>query len=250
MKNLVILFLLSILVLSCKNGAKDAVATVNETVNMEGEWDNFQQYWLENTAEAIHRTDTDDKHKHLSLHISAAVDESYSVEIREGRNGENLLEKMMLNQSDLASDFFKKDGDTLYVSGKSPFKNKDAYKFVKARKFSGWLEAPVPQYKDSIYRNSNLEISDQGGMAEINIEGVQYTAELTQLLFAHKLAIMKLAIYDMPMDSVGINSRSISYTWLNPEAKRTGINLRKITAAWTFIEPGYINSDNTKFGKK
>jgi hypothetical protein len=61
---------------------------------------------------------------------------------------------------------------------------------------------------------------------------------------------MKLAIYDMPMDSVQINSHAISYTWLNPEAKRTGINLRKVISGWTLKEPGYVNSDNTKFDKK
>jgi len=87
-------------------------------------------------------------------------------------------------------------------------------------------------------------------MADIDFEGKRYTAELTQLLFGQKLAIMKLAIYDMPLDSVEINSRSISYTWLNPEAKRSGINLRKVTSGWTLIEPGYINSDNTEFSKK
>lgn len=250
MKNLMLVFLLCIVSFGCKETVKEKPESQKEESTMIGHWDNFQQYWLENTETDIHRTNTNDKHRHLSLHIEEGDSGKQNVEIREGRNGKNLVEKISWETESTDYDVLKIDGDTLWVSGKSTFQNKDPYKFIRTRKFSGWIELPMKQYPDSIYRQRNLEISDQGGMAEIDIEGVQYTAELTQLLFGHKLAIMKLAIYDMPMDSVEINSRSISYTWLNPEAKRTGINLRKVTSGWTFIEPGYINSDNTKFDKK
>ncbi len=222
-----------------------------EDATIIGHWDNFQQYWLENTKTKIHRVETDDKHRHLSLDINeSSNDKEIIIEIREGRNGKSLVEKMTIRKEDLTEFVLDHNADTLFISGMKHFKNSQPYKFIRTRKFSGWLEYPMQQFKDSVYRKSNLEIHDQGGMAEINIDGVHYTAELTQLLFGHKLPIMKLAIYNMPMDSVQINSRSISYTWLNPDAKRTGINLRKIITGWTFIEPGYINSDNTKFSKK
>lgn len=250
MKKTVTLFVLILLVFSCKETKKTAPIAQIEEQTLVGNWDNFQQYWLENTETDIHRTETDDKHRHLSLRVEEGNEGDFSVELREGRNGQHLVEKMTLTDADLSGPDFRMDGDTLFVSGRKQFENKDPYKFIRNQKFSGWIEVPLPQYGDSIYRESNLEIGDQGGMVELNIEGVQYTAELTQLLFGQKLAIMKLAIYDMPMDSVGINSRSISYTWLNPEAKRIGINLRKVTSGWTFIEPGFINSDNTKFDKK
>jgi len=45
-----------------------------------------------------------------------------------------------------------------------------------------------------------------------------------------------LAIYDLPLAEVDINSKAISYTWANPEATRIGINLRKIISGWTLIE--------------
>lgn len=252
MKKLLYTLILSIILVGCKenNTTPEPTPETTKLVSLEGTWDNFQQYWLENTETDIHRVKTDDKHRHLSMVIQEAENGGYSAALKEGRNGQQFVETIALSEADLAGPDFKIDGDTLYVTGRSHFENKDPYKFIRTRKFSGWIEVPMKQYPDSIYRKSNLEIHDQGGMAELHVDGIQYTAELTQLLFGQKLAIMKLAIYDMPLDSVEINSRSISYTWLNPEAKRTGINLRKVTSGWTLIEPGYINSDNTKFDKK
>ncbi|MFP2995404.1 hypothetical protein ABN763_05820 [Spongiivirga sp. MCCC 1A20706] len=216
---------------------------IKDQINLIGEWDNFQQYWLENTAEDMHRVETDDKHRHLSLIIDSLNNDQLNIEVREGRNGKNLIEKMAIPSNKLP-DHFKLINDTLYISGKAPFENKDAYKFIRTRKFSGWVEAPKSNGEEDTYRNDNLVISDQGGMAELQVDGSFYTVELTQLLFAKKLAIMKLAVYDMPMDSVEINSRSISYTWTNPAAKRLGINLRKVLSGWTFIEPGYQNQNS------
>lgn len=251
MKNIAVA-LFMMLVVACKETISEPNPNpeMTETITLAGTWDNFQQYWLENTETDMHRTETDDKHRHLSLNISEDENGHLQAEVREGRNGKNLLEKMPLPDTILDEPNFEMKGDTLYIRGMKHFENKDPYKFIRTRKFSGWIEMPMKQYPDSIYRKSDLAIHDQGGMAELELEGAIYTAELTQLLFAQKLAIMKLAIYDMPLDSVQINSRSISYTWLNPEAKRTGINLRKVTSGWTFIEPGYVNSDNTKFKKK
>jgi len=249
MKNIVVA-LIVMLSVSCKETIPVTNTDMTTTKTLVGTWDNFQQYWLENTETDMHRTETDDKHRHLSLKISEDEMGHLLAEVREGRNGKNLVETISLPDNIMDKEDFEMVGDTLYVGGMKPFKNKDRYRFIRTRKFSGWIEMPMKQYPDSIYRKSNLEIHDQGGMAELELEGAIYTAELTQLLFGQKLAIMKLAIYDMPMDSVQINSRSISYTWLNPEAKRTGINLRKVTSGWTFIEPGFINSDNTKFNKK
>ena len=54
---------------------------------------------------------------------------------------------------------------------------------------------------------------------------------------------MKLAVYDLSLGEVEINSRAISYTWVNPDAKRIGINLRKVLSGWTMIEPGFINQN-------
>ncbi|MEP3208186.1 MAG: hypothetical protein ABJN95_03300 [Maribacter sp.] len=251
MKKIVVLVMV-VFISSCKEKVDESKpnSETTQAKNLVGTWDNFQQYWLENTETDIHRVKTDDKHRHFSLDILEGENGHLKAEIREGRNGKNPIETIPLADNILEDDNFRLSGDTLYVKGMHHFENKEPYKFIRVRKFSGWIEMPLKQYPDSIYRKSNLEIHDQGGMADIDFEGKRYTAELTQLLFGQKLAIMKLAIYDMPLDSVEINSRSISYTWLNPEAKRSGINLRKVTSGWTLIEPGYINSDNTEFSKK
>ncbi|WP_350284620.1 hypothetical protein [uncultured Croceitalea sp.] len=251
MKNSIV-FIMVMLVLACKKTVpeQNPNTDMTETNTLVGTWDNFQQYWLENTDTDMHRVETNDKHRHLSLEISEDENGHLQAEIREGRNGKNLIETITLSDTILDENNFEMKGDTVFIKGMKHFENKDPYKFIRTRRFSGWIEMPMKQYPDSIYRKSNLEIHDQGGMAEIDLEGVRYTAELTQLLFGQKLAIMKLAIYDVPLDSVQINSRSISYTWTNPEAKRAGINLRKVTSGWTFIEPGFVNSDNTKFDKK
>ncbi len=208
-----------------------------------GEWDNFQQYWQENTAEEIHGIKTNDKHRHLSLKIEKTEEGNLSMEIREGRNGKNIIEKLNLSENRRMNENIVLSGDTLFITGEHHFKNKDPYKFIRARKFSGWIEYPMKTEPGGKYHQGNLEISDQGGMVELDVEGADYTVELTQLVFGRKLAIMKLAIYDMPLDSVDINSRSISYTWVNPEAKRIGINLRKVISGWTFIEPGFVNQN-------
>ncbi len=255
MKTLVKIIIISSMVnglISCNTSvekSKEVILDQKQKIFI-GEWDNFQQYWLENTAESKHRVETDDKHRHFSLRISEKENSSFLVALHEGRNGKHLVEEMTFSEVDLSSSDFKIDKDTLWIGNRKQFKNKDPYKFVRVRKFSGWIEYPMESESNGVYHQGNLEIHDQGGMVELDVEGVDYTVELTQLLFAKKLAIMKLAIYDIPMDSVGINSRSISYTWSNPDSKRIGINLRKVVSGWTFIEPGYINSDNTNFKKK
>ncbi len=216
--------------------------------NLEGEWDNFQQIWLENTNTDMHRIETDKKHKHYHLTISKTNNkDGFQMEITEGRNGKKFVEKIILPADAFSSEQVKIDEDTLYVKGMNHFDHlSKPYRFVRVRQFSGWLQYPMEKYKDSTYFQRNLQLHDQGGMAELDIEGVDYTVELTQLIYGKKIKLMKIAIYDMPLDSVGINSKSISYAWTSPEATRLGINLRKIVSGWTLIEPDYVNSNTMK----
>jgi len=240
---------------------------------LKGDFDNFQQYWKQNTEDAQHKDQSNDRHEHI--HIKFIPDEKksdrYNVEFYTERNNQNRLgiqNWQFKNENDnwtltinedseiklsVSEDGFKSEdglthisGDTLQISDIS-FLNQQteaAYKLVRCRYFDGWLQYPMPDIPDSTYSLRNLQIHDQGGMVELDLPNVDYTAELTQLVFAHKIRIMKLAIYDVPMSEVGINSKSISYTWTNPEAKRIGINLRKIISGWTLIEEGYVNSTN------
>ncbi len=243
MKRIIIVVLVNVCLFSCntpqsktETGAthiKEAEATSNPI----GEWDNFQQVWLENTAADMHRVDTDKKHQHYHLKISKTgmVPDSISLEITQGRNGKHFVEKIVLPKDVFSSENINIDGDTLFVKGMNHFEHPEPYRFIKARMFSGWLQYPVKQFKDSTYFQRDLQLHDQGGMAELDIEGVDYTVELTQLVYGKKIKLMKIAIYDIPLDSVGINSKSISYAWTSPEAKRLGINLRKIVSGWTLI---------------
>ncbi len=125
----------------------------------------------------------------------------------------------------------------------------EPYQMMTCRYFSGWIELPDPQQPGQTLRQAQLRIHDQGGLLPLHLEDLQYSVELTQLVYAKKIEIMKLAIYQEPLDSINYHSRSIAYTWANPEAKRIGMNLRKISSGWTLIEPGYLNSDNLKSKK-
>jgi len=240
---------------------------------LKGDFDNFQQYWKQNTEDAQHKDQSNDRHEHVHIKFISAdtISNRYNVEFYTERNNRNKIGSQnwqFQNENDnwtltidedseiklsVSEDGFKSEDGLIHISGDTlqisdiPFLNQQteaSYKLVRCRYFDGWLQYPMPDISDSTYSLRNLQIHDQGGMVELDLPNVDYTAELTQLVFAHKIRIMKLAIYDVPMSEVGINSKSISYTWTNPEAKRIGINLRKLISGWTLIEEGYVNSTN------
>ena len=239
---------------------------------VSGSFDNFLQIWKEQTDDELHKDKSDLKHEHVHMQWQALdeIENAYDLSFFSGRNNKNALGKKrirfvkeegqpmieidghgLVNISYTSLGFKTADGslqvkgDTLWTTGMGVFPEQKniKYRLIRCRYFSGWLQYPLPKYEDSTYFLRNLELHDQGGMVELDVEGVDYTAELTQLVYGHRIKLMKLAIYDMPLDSVGINSKSVSYTWTSPEAKRLGINLRKIVAGWTLIEPEYVNSN-------
>ena len=242
---------------------------INQTLNLSGSFDNFQQVWQENTSDDIHRVAIEKKHRHY--HFKFAVDSttqnSIKISMFEGRNNktelgvksmeitkknadlflsinkQNPLKLLMNNEGfSTASGEIKLKGDTLYISHPDLVEsNKVPYRFVKCRFFTGWLQYPVPNKKDSTYFQNNLLLHDQGGMAELKYPNAKYTAELTQLVYGQKIKLMKIAIYEMPLDSIGINSYSASYAWASPDTKRLGINLRRLVSGWTLVEKGYLN---------
>ena len=237
MKTIVLMLsTLSLLIYSC----------TKPTETYLGEWDNFQQVWLEKTDSDLHRVSTVNAHRHFHILIQPKSNKQDILEviIREGRNGKRFVEKLTFSKKEIKnSKNFTVLGDTLFVKGQAPFVHKQPYKLIRSRYFNGWLQYPLQQFKDSTYIKRNLQIHDQGGMAQLNAEGVNYTVELTQLIYGKQINLMKIAVYNIPMDSVTINSKSISYAWASPNAKRLGINLRNIVTGWTLIEPHYINSN-------
>jgi hypothetical protein len=236
---------------------------------LNGSFDNFQQVWQENTADNIHRVAIEKKHKHyhFKFEVDSTTQNSIKISMFEGRNnktklGEKTLEitkkndnffltvnnqnplKLMMNKDGFstASGEIKMKGDTLWLNHPDLVEsNKVPYRFVKCRFFTGWLQYPLPNKPDSTHFQNNLMMHDQGGMAELKYPNAKYTVELTQLVYGQKIKLMKIAIYEMPLDSIGINSHSASYAWTSPETKRLGINLRRIVSGWTLVEKGYLN---------
>ncbi len=254
---LILFILLSIGAQSCTETSSDHKES-QEVLIYDGHYDNFLQYWKENTEDEIHRDKSASMHRHLHirLHQDTLNSELAHLELYEGRNNKTqvLVRKIKTQWSEgrLVSDSLELElkGDTVIAHALYDIDTSSPYIFLKCRYFSGWLQYPMPDNPDSIYFQADLKMHDQGGMVELDIEGIDYTAELTQLQFAHTIDLMKLAIYEEPLNQVGINSRSISYTWTSPEAKRLGINLRKIISGWTLIEENYINSNTMKNEKE
>ncbi len=242
----------------------EKVQEVSPLSSLVGDYDNFLQYWKENTNDNRHRDTISETHEHIHIKIEAvdSVGNEANVSYYKDRNNKeySLTEKwhfekeqngswqikregkaditLSKSESGWSSDYFNIRGDTLLINHPSHTDkfSRDPYKLIRCRYFSGWLQFPIPDIPDSTYFQSNLRIHDQGGMVELDIPDADYTAELTQLEYGHRIKLMKLAIYDISLEEVGINSRSISYTWTSPDAKRLGINLRKVVSGWTLVE--------------
>ena len=259
--------IISIILLSIPGCMTPKDHSKSEFPDLSGSYDNFLQYWKQNTDDEIHREEIDKPHEHIHLKFEKLEDPNvYEVSFFKDRNNTTYLDKKnirfktissaehdnsgigMIKENNIWTSEDKSieiSGDTIRITGLDiyPEQKEAPYELIKCRFFSGWLQYPNPENEEDVYWLRDLEIHDQGGMAELDINGVDYTVELTQLVYGHAIKLMKIAIYDMPLTEVGINSRSISYAWTSPEAKRLGINLRKIVSGWTLIEPGFINSN-------
>ena len=229
---------------------------VSDNSNFEtlvGSYDNFLQIWKEQTEDDIHRDKRGYKHDHLHLKIERTSDNDTTLKLTlyKGRNNQEYIGEVTLNSEDVGKTkdhvlYIQEDGSIQLKNGLGLTNNPDGspYLLKRCRYFSGFIEYPHPDDPDDVYRMGNLEIHDQGGMVQLDYEGIDYTIELTQLIFAHKIKLIKIAIYDLPISQVDINSKAISYAWSSPESKRLGINLRKIISGWTFIEEGFLSSNN------
>lgn len=226
-------------------------------MQLNGSYDNFLQYWKENTEEDQHGTKVDIKHRHL--HIKFA---NGQVEVYEGRNNTTFIEKSdyiidnysgkLFGINGAFSDDERPESDNyiylkngiLEIKGFKHFDNPLPYILKSCRYFAGWIMNLLPDTEAEYNRLDHLIMHDQGGMSELVYQDKVYIVELTQLEFAHTIKVFKLAFYDTPLSKVGINSKAFAYSWVNPEARRIGMNLRYVQSGWTMIEEGYVNSDN------
>jgi len=245
--------------------------------NLIGDYDNFRQYWKENTEEDMHRDDVEKKHHHLHLKIEKLEnqDNSLLVQYYSGRNNAHFIDSeewllenidgqltLLIGEISIQLDMSEKgvmspdgsfvfDGTSLLLllAHRNEGDVEAHYEFRPCRYFSGFMECSLNDDHSEYHRLGDLVLHDQGAMAELSYQGEHYTVELTQLVFAHKIFLMKVAIYDMPLSEVGINSKAISYTWSSPDAKRLGINIRKLITGWTFIEEGFLSSNTIDLNK-
>lgn len=246
------------------------ISNIESLPDISGSYDNFLQIWKEQTEDEIHRDKSGFNHEHIHVQfINREYPHSYEVIFYRGRNNQELLSKKKIT---FATDSIEQDNEEVItlIHSNGAWSSKDSsvsiisdgtsitinglgvyaeqktqpYHLLKCRFFSGFIEYPIPDSLETVHRLGNLEIHDQGGMVELDYEGIDYTIELTQLVFAHKIKLMKIAIYDLPLDKVEINSKAISYAWTSPDSTRLGINIRKLISGWTFIEEGFLSSNN------
>jgi len=225
----------------------------SDTNQLLGSYDNFLQIWKEQTEEELHRDKRGYAHEHIHIKIERdkTSDDHYQVSFFKGRNNIEFLGKKQLHLNEFGSStdclICVGEDDSISLSsglGLIDNQEEEPYRLKKCRPFSGFIEYALTDDHEEYHRKGDLEIHDQGGMAELIYEGNHFTVELTQLVFAHKIYLMKVAIYDVPMSEVGINSKAISYAWTSPKSKRLGINIRRLITGWTYIEEGFLSSNN------
>ena len=217
--------------------------------DVTGSYDNFLQYWKQQTEEELHRDGSGEQHDHVHLKIEKQSRDLYTFSIYRGRNNTEFIGSAEYDLSRENHNIVI-DADTVQIQElKGVHNQKSPYVFRRCRFFSGFVEYQLPDQPEEYYRMGNLELHDQGAMVQLDYPGTTYTVELTQLVFAHKIPLMKVAIYNMPMEKVMINSKAISYAWTSPDAKRIGINIRKIVTGWTLIEEGFLSSNNLDLAK-
>lgn len=225
----------------------------SSTDQLLGSYDNFLQIWKEQTDEDLHKDKRGYAHEHIHIKIEKdkSLDDHYQVSFFKGRNNIEFLGKKEVHKNEIGSSnesliCIEDDGSICLTNGLGLVddQEEEPYRLQKCRSFSGFIEYALTDDHEEYHRLGDLTIHDQGGMAELDYKGNHYTVELTQLVFAHKIYLMKVAIYDMPLSQVGINSKAISYAWTSPESKRLGINIRKLVTGWTYIEEGFLSSNN------
>lgn len=255
MKNLIFILILFFGLLGCSKVVN--IEKTQEEGPQLGHFDNFLQVWQENTADELHQVEFEVDHEHMHLQFEEVADaaNTYSVKIFEGRNNKEFKEEVRVSLQKNSSGYWSTSdqsivlsGDTLevFAIGSYVVPEEEPYRLLRCRYFSGWIQYEMKSIEDSTYFQRDLVIHDQGGMAELDIDDSDYTVELTQLVYGKTISLMKVALYNMPLDEVGINSRSEVYAWTSPDAKRVGINIRKIASGWTLIEEGYVSSNNNK----
>ena len=225
---------------------------------LAGTYSSFQQAWQERAPQAVHRVEASAPHACLELVVTTAGG-GLDVHVRQDRQREVARETWGVSGGVItlpADSFFAEVAvtpDGLSAAGRGELATPEPYRLLRARPFRGWIEVPADGPYDSArgsetaYRRvSGLGLHDQGGLAEIAADatGQPLAVELTRLVYARSLEVLKLAVYDTPAAEVSFDSHAVAYTWTEPGAARVGLNLRDVITGWTLDAPGLANSDD------
>ena len=88
----------------------------------------------------------------------------------------------------------------------------------QARTFSCWAYVKSKE-TDATSFVKDQTITDQGGEFYIHLEGTEYRIKLSQLIYGDSLPVLKLGVHQ------GESTKTIFYTWADPQAKLVGVNL-------------------------
>ena len=229
-----------------------------------GLYSSFQQAWQERAPLAVHRVETSAPHACLEVEVAAGA-RGLDVRVVADRQREVAREVWRPAGAAVAlppGSFFSEVTVTprgLSASvARGPWAAPTPYRLLRARPFRGWVEVPADGPYDpetgseTAYRRSaGLRLHDQGGLAEVPADaagrplaGQPLAVELTQLVYARSLEVLKLAVYAMPASAVTYDSHAVAYAWAEPGASRLGLNLRDVVTGWTLDTPGLGNSDD------
>ncbi len=112
------------------------------------------------------------------------------------------------------------------------------HKLKRCRYFTGWAVVQKPNEEEAYYVMRNIRLHDQGQrLRVVDADGTTtpYWVELAEVLYQDGSAVLKLALYEEG------KSKALAYTWVNPDARQIGINLRWIQAGFKIAPQGGIN---------
>lgn len=259
-----ILLLVSIAIIAVvitKEISKPALVSAKEVKikQLAGHYDNYRQFWGEQTVE-FGKEKVQDHHEHYQIHVDSIAGNSKAMKMKifKGRNSKMVADSMLLeirknkigNHELLATGrevstiiktktgFRTEDGflrvsrDTLFIDQLSNAKKANPYLFLKKRNFTGWVRQSSIDENTISHNYKDLEIHDQGGRTQVNINGKAHTFELAHMVNADKKEVMKLTIYASSKDSITVNSKIIAQSITNPKSKIIGTTTGALTTEW------------------
>jgi len=153
-----------------------------------------------------------------------------ACKVKSQRSGKTLVitEDIVFTRDEIWLNDQAKDESGDYVFG---HKGNVPSKLKRCRLFTGWTVLQKQKDTEDYAVQRDIRIHDQGGRFEFGHAEKTYVVELAQLIQqSRQTHVFTLKLYEKG------NDRAFAYTWVSPEARRVGINLRWIQAGFK-LEP-------------